>query len=90
MHATLLGQAGNYESALEVANDAIEKAKETGHAYWLAELYRRRAVLQARGSTTKDPIILDLRSALDIAESQGAKALLRRARHSIQELGVAV
>ncbi len=89
MHATLLGQAGNYESALEVTNDAIEKAKETGHAYWLAELYRRRAVLQARGNTTKDPIILDLRSAVDIAERQGAKALLRRARHSMQELGVA-
>lgn len=90
MHATLLGLAGKYESAVEVTNDAIEKTKETGHAYWLAELYRRRAVLHARVNTTKDPIVADLRSAVEIAESQGAKALLRRARHSIQELGVAV
>lgn len=90
MHATLLGLEGKYESAVEVTNDAIEKAKETGHAYWLAELYRRRAVLHARVNTSKDPIVADLRSAVEIAESQGAKTLLRRARHSIQELGVAV
>lgn len=90
MHATLLGLADKYESAIEVTNDAIEKAKETGHAYWLAELYRRRAVLHARGNTTTEPIVADLRSAVEIAESQGATALLRRARHSIQELGVVV
>ena len=90
MHATLLGLADKYESAIEVTNDAIEKARETGHAYWLAELYRRRAVLHARGNTTTEPIVADLRSAVEIAESQGATALLRRARHSIQELGVVV
>ena len=64
-------------------------ARETGHAYWLAELYRRRAVLCARVNTSRDPIVADLRSAMEIAERQGAKALLRRARRSIQELGVA-
>ncbi|OOG69746.1 hypothetical protein B0E45_15540 [Sinorhizobium sp. A49] len=90
MHATLLGHAEKYESAVEVTNDAIEKARETGHAYWLAELYRRRAVLNARGNAITDSIVADLTSAVEIAESQGAKALLKRARHSIQELGVAV
>lgn len=90
MHATLLGRAGKYEEAVEVTNDAIEKSRETGHAYWLAELYRRRAVLNARGNVARGAIIADLTSAVEIAESQGAKALLKRARHSIQELGVAV
>ena len=89
MHATLLGLAGKFELAVEVTNDAIEKARETGHAYWLAELYRRRAVLCARVNTSRDPIVADLRSAMEIAERQGAKALLRRARRSSQELGVA-
>ncbi|ATU95863.1 hypothetical protein BLM14_29470 (plasmid) [Phyllobacterium zundukense] len=88
MHATLLGLAGKYEHATDVATEAIEKAKETGHAYWLAELYRRRAVLRAQGSAKKDAVIADLRSAIAIAESQGATALLKRARSSIQELGV--
>ncbi|MEI2298280.1 ATP-binding protein [Ensifer sp. MJa1] len=90
MHATLLGLAGEFEAAVDVTNDAIEKARETGHAYWLAELHRRRAVLYARRNTTKDHIASELRSAVDIAEKQGARALLRRAKRSIQELGVAV
>lgn len=89
MHATLLEHAGKFELAIEVTNDAIEKARETGHAYWLAELYRRRAVLRARVGTRKDLIVADLYAATEIAESQGAKALLKRVRRSNQELGVA-
>jgi predicted ATPase/class 3 adenylate cyclase len=89
MHATLLGLAGKYGFAVQVTNEAIEKARETGHAYWLAELHRCRAVLQTQVSTNPDPIIADLRSAMEIAESQEAKALVKRARRSIQELGFA-
>ncbi|WP_159949565.1 AAA family ATPase [Rhizobium sp. 18065] len=89
MHATLLGLAGKFELAVEVTNDAIEKARETGHAYWLAELYRRRAVLHAQLAPNNGSIAADLRSAVEFAERQGAKALLTRARRSIQELGVA-
>lgn len=90
MHATLLGLEDKHESAIEVATDAIKKAKETGHAYWLSELYRRRAVVQARGNAKNDTVAADLRSATAIAESQGAIALLNRARHSTRELGVVV
>ncbi|MCZ4092235.1 ATP-binding protein [Sinorhizobium psoraleae] len=90
MHATMLGLAQKYEAAIDVANEAIEKAKETHHAYWLAELYRCRAVLHARNNATKDVVVADLRSALEIAERQGATALLRRAQRSIRELGVAI
>ena len=90
MHATLLGRAGKIDSAIDVASEAIEKAEETGHAYWLAELHRCRAVLRARAGQPKDMVVGDLSSALDIAESQGATALTRRARNSIRELGVVV
>lgn len=90
MHATLLGLEDDYESAIEVATDAIKEANETGHAYWLSELYRSRAVVQARGKFKDNTVAADLRSAMAIAESQGAIALLNRARHSTRELGVVV
>ncbi|MCA1407961.1 AAA family ATPase [Ensifer sp. IC3342] len=90
MHAMLLNLAGKIEPAIDVVDEAIRKGEETGHAYWLAELHRCRATLRARAGEHKDAVAADLRSALDIAESQGATALLRRARQSAREFGVAV
>ncbi|ASY63583.1 Adenylate cyclase [Sinorhizobium sojae CCBAU 05684] len=90
MHASLLGRAGSFATAIEVADEAIAKVKETGHAYWLAELHRCRAVLKSRAGAQKDALGADLGAAADIAESQGARALIRRARRSIRELGVVV
>ncbi|MEZ2131025.1 MULTISPECIES: AAA family ATPase [unclassified Sinorhizobium] len=90
MHATMLGLAGEYGSAIEVANEAIDRARQTGHAYWLAELHRCRAVLGARSDVGNDVVAADLRSAVAIAESQGAIALLQRASRSIGELGIVI
>ncbi|MCA1491726.1 ATP-binding protein [Sinorhizobium alkalisoli] len=90
MHASLLGRAGSFASAIEVADEAIAKSEESGHAYWLAELHRCRALLKARAGTHKDALAADLSAAVEIAQCQGAKALLKRARRSIQELGVVV
>ncbi|QPB23019.1 AAA family ATPase (plasmid) [Rhizobium sp. CC1099] len=90
MHATMLGLAGNYASAIEVATDAIREAKDTGHAYWLAELYRGRAVLHAKGKAGRELAAADLRTAVKIAANQGAVALHQRAIHSIRELAVDV
>ncbi|POH31664.1 MULTISPECIES: AAA family ATPase [Sinorhizobium] len=89
MHATMLGLAGKYDAAIEVADEAIERAQETYHAYWLAELFRCRAVLRIRAAANSDHALADLRCAVEIAERQGAKALLHRAKRSIRELGVA-
>lgn len=88
MHATLLGLAGKYEQAIDVVTDAIRQAKETGHAYWLAELYRCRAVLRAQGNVKTNLVAAELLTAVTIAESQGAMALLQRASRSTRELGV--
>jgi len=90
MHATLLGLAGKFEAAIDIANEAIAKAEETGHAYWLAELHRCRAMLHARAGVRGGALAADLRSAVEIAETQGAKTLRRRAKESIRELGVAI
>lgn len=91
LHARyLLGLAGKIEPAIEVVNEAIGRGEETGHAYWLAELHRCRAILRARAGERKDAVAADLRCAVEIAESQGATALTRRARHSMRELGIVI
>lgn len=89
MHATILSLSGQHELATTVANEAIDKARETGHAYWLAELYRCRAVVAAQDNAARDSLIADLRSALTIAQDQQAATLAQRARHTIRELGLA-
>ncbi|WP_246753073.1 AAA family ATPase [Sinorhizobium sp. BG8] len=90
MHATMLGLAHRYEAGIEIATEAIAQAQETGHTYWLAELYRRRAVLRSQGISPREAITADLKSAIAIAEEQGAIALLQRTRHSTRELGLVV
>jgi predicted ATPase len=88
MHAVLLGLNGIVEEALEVVDEAIGKALQTGHAYWLAELHRRRALLLNELGRSTDEVAAELRSAKAIAKAQGATALLKRAALTIQELGV--
>ncbi|MBB4237031.1 ATP-binding protein [Rhizobium esperanzae] len=89
MHATMLGQARKYQAAIEVVTDAIGEAKATGHHYWLAELHRRRALLLSNAKAGEAALLADLRTALVIAEEQGAVALLHRAHRSAKELDLA-
>jgi predicted ATPase/class 3 adenylate cyclase len=90
MHAAILSLEGKLDTAIGVVNEAIAEAQITGHAYWLAELHRRRASLRARTRNENNAVTVDLRSAIAIAKDQGAIALLRRADHSSHDLGVAV
>jgi len=89
MHATMLGHARKYEAAIEVATDAIREARATGHGYWLAELHRRRALLLSGAKAETPALLSDLKTAIAIAEEQGAIALLHRAQRSVKELGLA-
>ena len=86
MHSTMLGLANETDMAIKVATEAIAKAKESSHAYWLAELFRGRALLRAQANASRELIAADLHAAVSIAESQGAAALEQRARQSMQEL----
>ena len=69
--------------------EAVAEAEGTGHAYWLAELHRRRADLLAQAGGDRDQIVADLRFALTLATQQGAAALVERAKHSTNRLGLA-
>lgn len=90
MQAAMLGLDGKVDRAIEVASQAIVKARETGHAYWLAELYRVRAMLRARAGATRNLVIEDLRVAAETAQTQGAAALQQKINQSIEELGLVV
>ncbi|PDT04677.1 hypothetical protein CO666_07975 [Rhizobium chutanense] len=89
MHATMLGEARKYQTAIEVVTDAIGEAMATGHRYWLAELHRRRALLLSNAKAGEPALLADLRTALVIAEEQGAVALLHRSQRSAKEFGLA-
>ncbi len=88
MQAAMLGLDGKVVRAIEVASQAIVKAKETGHAYWLAELFRVRAMLRARSGAMRELVMEDLHLAAEIAQTQGAAALQDRIRQSLEELGL--
>jgi len=90
MQAAMLGLDGKVDRAIEVASQAILKARETGHAYWLAELYRVRAMLRARAGAMRNLVIEDLRVAAETAQIQGATALQQKINQSIADLGLVV
>jgi predicted ATPase len=90
MQAAMLGLDGKIDRAIEVASQAILKARESGHAYWLAELYRVRAILRARAGAMRDLVIEDLHIAAETAQTQGAVALQQKIKQSIEDLGLVV
>jgi predicted ATPase len=90
MQATLLARGGRIEEALGVVSEAIAEAEQSGHAYWLAELYRRRAKLRAQLRDDPDHVAADLKSSLVAAREQGAAALMQRSELSAGEIGLAV
>jgi predicted ATPase len=90
MQATLLAQDGQTSKAFEVISEAIAEAEQSGHAYWLAELYRRRAKLRSRLDDAAGAIAADLKASLAAAREQGAVALLQRSQQSVREIGLAV
>ncbi|MGB3389221.1 MAG: AAA family ATPase [Pseudaminobacter sp.] len=90
MQATLLARAGKIREAFEVVSEAIAEAEQSGHAYWLAELYRRRAELRSQLRADAGEVAADLKASLTEAREQGALALVRRSEQSAREIGLAV
>ncbi len=78
MLAEAYGLAGEYSRGLEVIEEAIGIAKETGLQYWIAELLRRKGELLTCLSHTEEAVgCYD--EAIAAADTQGAHALLLRA-----------
>nr|WP_319383845.1 AAA family ATPase [uncultured Roseibium sp.] len=78
MAAELDGQLGRHADGIALVSSAIERAEAAGHAFWLAELYRRRARLRSKSDFREQQIELDLARAEDIAGQQNANVLLLR------------
>lgn len=90
LYADMLAQAltaqARWEEAFAVLDDAAARAERTGHAFWLAELFRRRAMTRHRLDPGGPGWRGDLRAAARLARAQAAYALLRRVMESEAEL----
>jgi class 3 adenylate cyclase/predicted ATPase len=87
MKSEILAQAGRYDEALKVLNDTIESSRRIGQLFWLAELYRKRALLSHAMGHDQGAVLRDLQQAMSLARGQGAHALAARARFDLDTLG---
>lgn len=79
MAGELDGMLGRLGDGVATLSSAIERAEEAGHAFWLAELYRRRARLRYASKSGSEDVFADLAKAVEVAEGQNARVLLLRA-----------
>lgn len=75
MLCELLGHLGQVGRALELLDEAKTAAEANGHHYWMAELYRRRAILLRAAGRPAWKIEKSLSKALRISTRQGARTL---------------
>jgi predicted ATPase len=81
MLADVHGLAGEHARGLDVIDEAVAIAEETGLQYWSAELHRRRGeLLLALGRTADALAAFD--KALAVASAQSAHSLFLRAATS--------
>ena len=88
MLAELMARSGDIAPALEFVSKAEEEARRSGHHYWLAEIYRRRASIMYQAGSNQEGIVQALDSALEIAVTQNAVPLLVNAFDCLVEWGV--
>jgi tetratricopeptide (TPR) repeat protein len=79
--AELLISAGRPSEAVQRLDDAIESGARRREAAYLCELYRVRGLAHHSLGTRKQAVA-DFTMACDLARSQGAATLLRRAEES--------
>jgi DNA-binding response OmpR family regulator len=73
-------RVGNLAAARATVDRALAMADRTGERYWKAELLRIRASIGAAQASRFDEVRNDLDHAIEVAISQGAAMLERRAR----------
>jgi class 3 adenylate cyclase len=81
----LLIEAGRAEEAVRRLDERIESAVRRQERVYLSELYRVRGVAH-RDLAAHDQADADISTACDIARSQGAVTLLRRAEESLHAI----
>jgi DNA-binding winged helix-turn-helix (wHTH) protein/predicted ATPase len=76
---------GNNASALKAADEGIALADAGGERYYIAELHRLKGELLAQLSDScKNQARKSIRTAVELAKQQGAKALESRAKASLE------
>lgn len=88
MLAELISKTGRPADGVALLDEAINESERTGHNYWLAELYRRRARIQSQAGEDEDKIVRTLEKSMAIAHRQNAIALLLRAFGTLKSLGL--
>jgi predicted ATPase len=78
--------AGRLDEGLCAIEEGLASSKETGQAFWDAELLRLRGELLAASGAPTDEVRRGLQEAIDVATRQGATALVRRAERSLQDV----
>lgn len=87
MRAEIRAMRGDQAAALRLLDEALTEAEATGHLYWVAELYRRRAKILSQGGAEKPAIAAVLDRALEVAREQGATMLFLMAYDTALSLG---
>ena len=78
--------AGRLEEGFAAVEEGAAISRETGMAYWDAELLRLRGELIAASGSSAGEVRALFQQAIDVATRQGAMALVRRAERSLQQL----
>ena len=82
-------RVGNLTPARAAVDRALAMADRTGERYWKAELLRIRASIGAAQPGGLDEARQDIERAIEVAVSQGAVMLERRARATAAEIAAA-
>ncbi len=88
MLAEILALLSETDAAIGLLDEAVEEAERTGHLYWLPELHRRRALLNAQRGAAVEETVASLDRALRLALEQNATTLFLGACETALALGV--
>jgi predicted ATPase/class 3 adenylate cyclase len=86
--AELTVRTGEFEQGLAVLESAFQACRENGHAYWLAELHRRKAQLMMLSGGIKTTVLEELLQSLEISQAQGNVANFIGAYDAVTSLGI--
>jgi class 3 adenylate cyclase/tetratricopeptide (TPR) repeat protein len=81
--AEVLDHCGTPEEALPLLDGALEIADQTGEMFYVAEIFRLRATIRCSAQQGVRDVFADFRSALDVAERQGAASWALKTAQSV-------
>lgn len=74
--AEVLALTTEFDQAIKLVDAAVSEAQQTGHLYWLSELYHRKALLMIMRKDEPRDIALTFKTCFACAIEHGATAIL--------------